>query len=129
MNIAGFHLLREIFGKAGSSLDSDWLAISKVKKAAILTIARLPREELMYKPLSTLPYQQRDAIRLAVVALEYQAEFRGGCDRKVWNPSVATTATRDIEKEEKEMANSQRIESAVQAGREMCIHGPRPIGQ
>ncbi|MEH8140123.1 hypothetical protein Q7I15_05635 [Aeromonas veronii] len=129
MNTAGFHLLREIFAKASSSLDSDWLAISKVKKAAILTIARLPREELMFKPLSALPYPQRDAIRLAVIALEYQAEFRGGCDRKVWNPSGAIRPMRNIEPENKERANRHCIESAVQAGREICESGPRAIGQ
>ena len=83
MNTAGCQILRELFGKTRSSLDTDWLALSQAKKAAICAIARQPRGELMTATLSALPHAQREAIRLAVIALEYQGEFRGGCDTQV----------------------------------------------
>lgn len=76
MNTAGLMLLREMFGKTRSSLDTDWLAISAAKKAAICTIARQPRGQLMTAILSALPHAQREAIRLAVLELDYQGEFR-----------------------------------------------------
>ena len=129
MNTAGCLLLREIFGKKGSSLDVDWLAISKAKKVAICTIARLPRDEMMMATLSALPHQQREAIRLAVLALEYQAEFRCGCDTKAWHPAPIIRPTGDIEREKKERAAKLRMKRAVMAGSEMCKQGPRVIGQ
>ncbi|MFM4647549.1 hypothetical protein [Aeromonas bivalvium] len=129
MNTAGCLLLRELFGKTRSSLDTDWLALSQAKKAAICAIARQPRGELMCATLPALPHARREAIRLAVMALEYQGEFRGGCHLKTWHPPVTTTSTRDIEREKKERAARLRMKHAVLAGREMCRQGPRPIGQ
>ena len=52
MNTAGCQILRELFGKTRSSLDTDWLALSQAKKAAICAIARQPRGELMTATLS-----------------------------------------------------------------------------
>lgn len=129
MNTAGCMLLREIFGKTRSNLDTDWLAISSAKKAAICTIARQSRGQLMTATLSTLPHAQREAIRLAVLALDYQGEFRGGCDNKVWHPAPVTRPVGDIEREKKERAARLRQKRAVAAGIEMCRQGPQPIGQ
>lgn len=129
MNTAGCMLLREIFGKTRSSLDTDWLAISAAKKAAICTIARQPRGELMTATLSALPHQKREAIRLAVLALDYQGEFRGGCDSKVWHPAPVTRPVGDIEREKKERAARLQQRRAIAAGIAMCQQGPRPIGQ
>ncbi|HEH9400704.1 TPA: hypothetical protein SIA35_002743 [Aeromonas sobria] len=129
MNTAGCMLLREIFGKTRSSLDTDWLAISAAKKAAICTIARQPRGELMTATLSALPHGQREAIRLAVLALDYQGEFRGGCDSKVWHPAPVTRAIGDIEREKKERAAKLRMKRAVMAASQMTQQGPRAIGQ
>lgn len=129
MNTAGCMLLREIFGKTRSSLDTDWLAISAAKKAAICTIARQPRGELMTATLSALPHQKREAIRLAVLALDYQGEFRGGCDSKVWHPALSTRSIGDIEREKKERAARLRMKCAVLAASQMTGQGPRPIGQ
>ena len=129
MNTAGCMLLREIFGKTHSSLDTDWLAISAAKKAAICTIARQPRGELMTATLSALPHQKREAIRLAVLALDYQGEFRGGCDSKVWHPAPVTRPVGDIEREKKERAARLQQRRAIAAGIAMCQQGPRPIGQ
>ncbi|WP_429180112.1 hypothetical protein [Aeromonas salmonicida] len=129
MNTAGCMLLREIFGKTRSSLDTDWLAISSAKKAAICTIARQPRGELMTATLSALPHQKREAIRLAVLALDYQGEFRGGCDSKVWHPAPVTRPIGDIEREKKERAARLQQRRAIAAGIAMSQQGPRPIGQ
>ncbi|WP_409010914.1 hypothetical protein [Aeromonas salmonicida] len=129
MNTAGCMLLREIFGKTRSSLDTDWLAIRAAKKAAICTIARQPRGELMTATLSALPHQKREAIRLAVLALDYQGEFRGGCDSKVWHPALSTRSIGDIEREKKERAARLRMKRAVLAASQMTGQGPRPIGQ
>jgi hypothetical protein len=129
INTAGFLNLREILGKYRSSLDTDWLAISSTKKAAICAIARQPRGELMSATLSALPHAQREAIRLAVIALEYQSEFRGGCDTKVWHPAPVTRSIRDIEREKKERAAKLRMKRAVLAASQMTGQGPRPIGQ
>ncbi|WDL80817.1 hypothetical protein IU367_11970 [Aeromonas bestiarum] len=129
MNTAGLALLREQFGKRRSSLDTDWLAISSAKKAAICAIARQPRGELMTATLSALPHQQREAIRLAVMALDYQGEFRCACDTRLWHPVTTTRSMRDIEREKKERAARLRQKRAVAAGIEMCRQGPRPIGQ
>jgi hypothetical protein len=129
MNTAGCMLLREIFGKTRSSLDTDWLAINAAKKAAICTIARQPRGELMTATLSALPHGQREALRLAVLALDYQGEFRGGCDSKVWHPAPVTRAIGDIEREKKERAAKLRMKRAVMAASQMTQQGPRAIGQ
>ena len=129
MNTAGCMLLREMFGKTRSSLDTDWLAISAAKKAAICTIARQPRGQLMTATLSTLPHAQREAIRLAVQELDYQGEFRCGCDSKMWHPAPVTTPTRDIEREKKERAAKLRMKRAVLAASEMSRQGPQAIGQ
>ena len=129
MNTAGCQILRELFGKTGSSLNTDWLALSQAKKAAICTIARQPRGELMTATLSALPHAQREAIRLAVIALEYQGEFRGGCDTQVWHPAPVTRAIGDIEREKKERAAKLRMKRAVLAGSEMCQSGPRANGK
>ncbi|HEH9402242.1 TPA: hypothetical protein SIA35_004374 [Aeromonas sobria] len=129
MNTAGCMLLREIFGKTRSSLDTDWLAISAAKKAAICTIARQPRGELMTATLSAMPHGQREALRLAVLALDYQGEFRGGCDSKVWHPAPVTRAIGDIEREKKERAAKLRMKRAVMAASQMTQQGPRAIGQ
>ncbi|WP_323940945.1 hypothetical protein [Aeromonas hydrophila] len=129
MNTAGCLLLRELFGKTRSSLDNDWLALGQAKKAAICAIARQPRGELMSATLSVLPHAQREAIRLAVIALEYQGEFRGGCDSKVWHPALSTRSIRDIEREKKERAAKLRMKRAVLAASQMTGQGPRPIGQ
>ncbi|WP_324044016.1 hypothetical protein [Aeromonas dhakensis] len=129
MNTAGCMLLREIFGKTRSSLDTDWLAISSAKKAAICTIAHQSRGQLMTATLSTLPHSQREAIRLAVLALDYQGEFRGGCDSKVWHPAPVTRPVGDIEREKKERAAKLRMKRAVLAASQMTRQGPRPIGQ
>lgn len=129
MNTAGCLLLRELFGKTRSSLDTDWLALGQAKKAAICTIARQPRSELMSATLSALPHAQREAIRLAVIALEYQGEFRGGCDCKVWHPVLSTRSIRDIEREKKERAAKLRLKRAVLAASQMTGQAPRPIGQ
>ncbi|MCF7719125.1 hypothetical protein H9X98_15755 [Aeromonas jandaei] len=129
MNTAGCMLLREMFGKKRSSLDTDWLALGQAKKAAICAIARQPRGELMNATLSALPHAQREAIRLAVIALEYQSEFRGGCDTKVWHPAPVTRSIRDIEREKKERAAKLRMKRAVLAASQMTGQGPRPIGQ
>lgn len=129
MNTAGCMLLREIFGKTRSSLDTDWLAISTAKKAAICTIARQPRGELMTATLSALPHGQREALRLAVLALDYQGEFRGGCDSKVWHPAPVTRAIGDIEREKKERTARLKQRRAIAAGIAMSQQGPRAIGQ
>jgi hypothetical protein len=129
MNTAGCMLLREIFGKTRSSLDTDWLAISAAKKAAICTIARQPRGELMTATLSALPHGQREALRLAVLALDYQGEFRGGCDSKVWHPAPVTRAIGDIEREKKERTARLKQRRAIAAGIAMSQQGPRAIGQ
>ncbi|KMY38364.1 hypothetical protein [Aeromonas caviae] len=129
MNTAGCQILRELFGKAGSSLDTDWLALSQAKKAAICAIARQPRGELMTATLSALPHAQREAIRLAVIALEYQGEFRGGCDTQVWHPAPVTRAIGDIEREKRERAAQLRMKRAVLAANQMTQRGPRAIGQ
>lgn len=129
MNTAGCMLLRELFGKTRSTLDTDWLAISAAKKAAICTIARQPRGQLMTATLSTLPHAQREAIRLAVLELDYQGEFRCGCDSKVWHPAQVATQTRDIEREKKERAAKLRMKRAVLAASQMTQQGPRAIGQ
>ena len=129
MNTAGCLLLRELFGKTRSSLDTDWLALGQAKKAAICAIARQPRGELMTATLSVLPHAQREAIRLAVIALEYQGEFRGGCDSKVWHPALSTRSIRDIEREKKERTARLRMKHAVLAASQMTGQGPRPIGQ
>jgi len=129
MNTAGCLLLREIFGKTRSSLDTDWLAISVPQKTAICTIARQPREALMNATLSALPHAQREAIRLAVIALKYQKLFRCGCDTQVWHPAPTSRPMRDIEREKKERAARLRMKRAVLAASEMCKSGPRAIGQ
>lgn len=129
MNTAGCQILRELFGKTGSSLNADWLALSQAKKAAICAIARQPRGELMTATLSALPHAQREAIRLAVIALEYQGEFRGGCDTQVWHPAPVTRAIGDIEREKKERAAQLRMKRAVLAANQMTQSGPRAIGQ
>lgn len=129
MNTAGCLLLRELFGKTRSSLDNDWLALGQAKKAAICAIARQSRNDLMTATLSILPHAQREAIRLAVIALEYQGEFRGGCDSKVWHPALSTRSIRDIEREKKERAAKLRMKRAVLAASQMTGQGPRPIGQ
>ncbi|MGL6644313.1 hypothetical protein ACSZOH_01350 [Aeromonas caviae] len=129
MNTAGCLLLRELFGKTRSSLDNDWLALGQAKKAAICAIARQSRNELMTATLSVLPHAQREAIRLAVIALEYQGEFRGGCDSKVWHPALSTRSIRNIEREKKERAAKLRMKRAVLAASQMTGQGPRPIGQ
>ena len=129
MNTAGCQILRELFGKTRSSLDTDWLALSQAKKAAICTIARQPRGELMTATLSALPHAQREAVRLAVIALEYQGEFRGGCDTQVWHPAPVTRAIGDIEREKKERAAKLRMKRAVLAANQMTQSGPRAIGQ
>ncbi len=129
MNTAGCQILRELFGKTRSSLDTDWLALSQAKKAAICAIARQPRGELMAATLSALPHAQREAVRMAVIALEYQGAFRGGCDTKVWHPAPVTRPIGDIEREKRERAAKLRMKRAVLAGSEMCQSGPRAIGQ
>ena len=129
MNTAGCLLLREIFGKTRSSLDTDWLAISQAKKVAICAIASQPRGELITATLSTLPHAQREAIRLAVIALEFQDEFRCGCDTQLWHPAPTTRAIGDIEREKKERAAKLRMKRAVLAANEMSKNGPRAIGQ
>ncbi|GJA17827.1 hypothetical protein [Aeromonas caviae] len=129
MNTAGCQILRELFGKTRSSLDTDWLALSQAKKAAICAIARQPRGELMTATLSALPHAQREAIRLAVIALEYQGEFRGGCDTQVWHPAPVTRAIGDIEREKRERAAQLRMKRAVLAANQMTQSGPRAIGQ
>ncbi len=129
MNTAGCQILRELFGKTRSSLDTDWLALSQAKKAAICTIARQPRGELMTATLSALPHAQREAVRLAVIALEYQGAFRGGCDTQVWHPAPVTRAIGDIEREKKERAAQLRMKRAVLAANQMTQSGPRAIGQ
>ena len=129
MNTAGCQILRELFGKTRSSLDTDWLALSQAKKAAICAIARQPRGELMTATLSALPHAQREAVRLAVIALEYQGEFRGGCDTQVWHPAPVTRAIGDIEREKKERAAQLRMKRAVLAANQMTQRGPRAIGQ
>lgn len=129
MNTAGCMLLREIFGKTRSSLDTDWLAISSAKKAAICTIARQSRGQLMTATLSTLPHSQREAIRLAVLALDYQGEFRGGCDSKVWHPAPVRKPVGDIERLKRERTKRLELKQAVLAANQMTQQGPRPIGQ
>ncbi|MGE6294236.1 hypothetical protein [Aeromonas media] len=129
MNTAGFVILRELFGKAGSSLDSDWLAISNAKRTAICTIARQPRDALMDATLSALPQQQREAIRLAVIALEYQDEFRCGCDTKVWHPAPTAKPMGDIERLKRERTKKLQMKQAVMAANQMVQSGPRAIGQ
>ena len=129
MNTAGCQILRELFGKTRSSLDTDWLALSQAKKAAICAIARQPRGELMTATLSALPHAQREAVRLAVIALEYQGEFRGGCDAKVCHPAPVTRPIGDIEREKKERAAKLRMKRAVMAANQMTQSGPRAIGQ
>ena len=129
MNTAGCQILRELFGKTRSSLDTDWLALSQAKKAAICAIARQPRGELMTATLSAMPHAQREAIRLAVIALEYQGAFRGGCDTQVWHPAPVTRAIGDIEREKKERAAQLRMKRAVLAANQMTQSGPRAIGQ
>ncbi|WP_447830436.1 hypothetical protein [Aeromonas salmonicida] len=129
MNTAGLILVRELFGKTRSSLDTDWLDISSAKKAAICTIARQSRGQMMTATLSALPHAQREAIRLAVLELDYQGEFRCGCDSKVWHPAPVTRAIGDIEREKKERAAKLRMKRAVLAASEMVKQGPRAIGQ
>ena len=129
MNTAGCMLLRELFGKTRSSLDTDWLAISSAKKVAICGIARQPRGELMSATLSALPHQQREAIRLAVLALDYQGEFRCGCDTRAWHPAPVARPIGDIERLKRERTKRLQLKQAVMAASEMVQQGPRAIGQ
>ncbi|WP_421179736.1 hypothetical protein [Aeromonas enteropelogenes] len=129
MNTAGCMLLREMFGKTRSSLDTDWLAISTAKKAAICTIARQPRGQLMTATLSALPHAQREAIRLAVLELDYQGEFRCGCDSKVWHPAPVRKPVSDIERLKRERTKRLELKQAVLAASQMTQSGPRAIGQ
>lgn len=129
MNTAGCQILRELFGKTRSSLDTDWLALSQAKKAAICAIARQPRGEMMTATLSALPHAQREAVRLAVIALEYQGEFRGGCDTKVWHPAPVRKPVRDIERLKRERTKRLELKQAVLAANQMTQNGPRAIGQ
>lgn len=129
MNTAGCMLLREMLGKTRSSLDTDWLAISAAKKAAICTIARQPRGQLMTATLSALPHAQREAIRLAVLELDYQGEFRCGCDSKVWHPAPVRKPVSDIERLKRERTKRLELKQAVLAASQMTQSGPRAIGQ
>ncbi|MVG15842.1 hypothetical protein [Aeromonas jandaei] len=129
MNTAGCMLLREMFGKTSSSLDTDWLALGQAKKAAICAIARQPRGELMTATLSALPHAQREAIRLAVIALEYQGEFRCGCDTKMWHPAPVRKPVSDIERLKRERTKRLELKQAVLAASQMTQSGPRAIGQ
>ncbi|MFM5336939.1 hypothetical protein ACET97_10370 [Aeromonas enteropelogenes] len=129
MNTAGCMLLREMFGKTRSSLDTDWLALGQAKKAAICAIARQPRGELMTATLSALPHAQREAIRLAVIALEYQGEFRCGCDTKMWHPAPVRKPVSDIERLKRERTKRLELKQAVLAASQMTQSGPRAIGQ
>lgn len=129
MNTAGCMLLREMLGKTRSSLDTDWLAISAAKKAAICTIARQPRGQLMTATLSALPHAQREAIRLAVLELDYQGEFRCGCDSKVWHPAPVRKPVSDIERLKRERTKRLELKQAVLAASQMTQSGTRAIGQ
>ncbi|MBV7598012.1 hypothetical protein [Aeromonas sp. sia0103] len=129
LNTAGCMLLRELFGKTSSSLNVDWLAIDTPRKTAILTIARQPRDALMHATLSALPHQQREAIRLAVIALDYQKLFRCGCDTKAWHPAPTTRAIGDIERLKKERTKKMQMKHAVLAANQIVQSGPRAIGQ
>ncbi|WP_310597147.1 hypothetical protein [Aeromonas aquatica] len=129
LNTAGCMLLRELFGKTSSSLNVDWLAIDTTRKTAILTIARQPRDALMHATLSALPHQQREAIRLAVIALDYQKLFRCGCDTKAWHPAPTTRAIGDIERLKKERTKKMQMKHAVLAANQIVQSGPRAIGQ
>ncbi|QWL67546.1 hypothetical protein [Aeromonas jandaei] len=129
MNTAGCMLLREMFGKTRSSLDTDWLALGQAKKAAICAIARQPRGELMTATLSALPHAQREAIRLAVIALEYQGEFRCGCDTKMWHPAPVRKQVSDIERLKRERTKRLELKQAILAASQMTQSGPRAIGQ
>ncbi|TNI67360.1 hypothetical protein [Aeromonas hydrophila] len=129
MNTAGCMLLREMLGKTRSSLDTDWLAISAAKKAAICTIARQPRGQLMTATLSSLPHAQREAIRLAVLELDYQGEFRCGCDSKVWHPAPVRKPVSDIERLKRERTKRLELKQAILAASQMTQSGPRAIGQ
>ncbi|MFM5556739.1 hypothetical protein [Aeromonas rivipollensis] len=129
LNTAGCMLLRELFGKTSSSLNVDWLAIDTPRKTAILTIARQPRDALMHATLSALPHQQREAVRLAVIALDYQKLFRCGCDTKAWHPAPTTRAIGDIERLKKERTKKMQMKHAVLAANQIVQSGPRAIGQ
>ncbi len=106
MNTAGIALLREHLNRAGSNLDGDWLNAPKTKRVAICAIARQPWDSLMMATLSALPYQQREAIRLAVIALDYQSLFHSGCDPKVWHPSVKVTPAELSERKRENRPNA-----------------------
>lgn len=133
MNQAGLMLLREMLGKTRSHLDADWLALCDAKKVAVCAVARQSRAQLVTATLSALPTVQREAIRLAVIALEYQGAFRDGCDSQVWHPVPATRAVSDIEREKRERAAKLRqrrtIAAAIAAGGAMSQTGQQAIGQ
>ncbi|WP_111809532.1 hypothetical protein [Aeromonas allosaccharophila] len=128
MNTAGIALLREHLNRAGSNLDGDWLNAPKTKRVAICAIARQPWDSLMMATLSALPYQQREAIRLAVIALDYQSLFHSGCDPKVWHPSVKVTPAELAERNKREQAKRQQLDHAVHVAGQIGQEGPRPIG-
>lgn len=125
MNTAGIALLREHLTRAGSNLDIDWLNAPKTKRAAICAIARQPRDVLMMATLSDLPYQQREAIRLAVIALDYQSLFHSGCDPKVWHPSVKVTPAALVEQQKRERAKRLQLVRTVRIANQITQQDPQ----
>ncbi|MGL5661421.1 MAG: hypothetical protein ACRC2U_19500 [Aeromonas sp.] len=129
LNTAGCMLLREMLSKTRAGLDADWLAISEAKKIAICGIARQPREVLLTASLSSLSYTQREAIRSAVLALDYQGEFHCGCDHRSWHQAPVEREIGEIEREKKERTAKLAQRRAIAAALAIKQQGPAAIGQ
>ncbi|MGL5225133.1 MAG: hypothetical protein ACRC8Q_07435 [Aeromonas sp.] len=124
VNAEGLALLRMQLGKSRSNLDADWLALSQAKRVAICAIAGQPRGQLLTAALTSLPYGQREAIRQAVLELEYQGEFRCGCNSREWHQASAAAGS---EAELAKRARADRLASRLDAIKQQ--QGPRAIGQ
>ncbi|WP_429211322.1 hypothetical protein [Aeromonas veronii] len=126
MNTAGLMLVRELFGKTKSNLDGEWLDMARSKKVAVCAIARLPASAVLTATLSALPQAQREAIRNAVIELDYQREFSCGCDAKVWHPVIVDE---EVENKKRERESRLQMRRAVLAACQITQQGPRAIGQ
>lgn len=117
-NMAGIANLRSLFGRPTCNLDGEWLALAEPKRLAVLAVARVSAAEVA-DGLLALPYDQREALRLAVQQLGFQREFRSGVDRALWHRAAAQTGAATPAQQRADRLTQRRALLASGAGRNM----------
>lgn len=110
LNTAGLILLRGLFGEHKDKLLKEWRNLNIEMRSALCYTARLRPQHYANLGLDQMTWNEREAIRQAVLKLGMESRFHCGANTSAWHAdAVATPVCNPEEKQKKELLRAARL--------------------